>query len=310
MESKEVFYKIQLFDSYANQILAKDEYWKEFKVYENTISSLYEAARPEILTNTKDRKLIAVFAYLRGVIDGILENTKLDDIKAKIGRLLDQSIITKDEEQFFQKQSESYSLKKKGKIWDLSKINYDKLKEEFKDSKHKNIEIADLRQFIQKKLEDMLAENSTRISFMEKMQSIIEKYNSGGATTENYYEELIQFAEDLTSESERHVKEGLTAYELEIFDLLKKEKMTKDEEIKVKNAAKHLLHRLIEEQPKVLVQDWYRDSQTQAQVKSEVEKILDQDLPATYDRALFANKTNLLYQLIFDYSQKGIKWAA
>lgn len=309
-ENKEVFHKVQLFDAFANQILAKDEFWKEFKVYENTISSLYESARPEILSDSNDRRIIAVFSYLRGVIDGILENDKLDEIKAKISRLLDQSIITKDEEQFFQKQNEAYSLRKIGKIWDLSKINYEKLKEEFKDSKHKNIEITDLRQFIQKKLDDMLSENSSRILFMEKMQSIIEKYNSGGASTENYYDELVQFAEDLTKESERHVKEGLTPDELEIFDLLKKEKMTKDEEIKVKNAAKHLLHRLIEEQPKVLIQDWYKDSQTQAQVKSEVEKILDKDLPETYDRALFANKTNLLFQLIFDYSQKGIKWAA
>lgn len=311
LESKEVFHKIQLFSSYANTILAKDEYWKEFKVYENTVSALYEASRPEIVKQEKDRsKMVAVFSYLRGVIDGILETNKLDEIKAKISRLLDESIITKDEEQFFQKQNATFSLKKVGKVWDLSKIDFEKLKKEFKDVKHKNIEIADLRQFIQKKLEDMLSENSSRIRFMERMQAIIDQYNSGGSTTENYYDELVQFAEDLSQESERHVKEGLTPDELEIFDLLKKEKMTKEEEIKVKNAAKHLLKRLVEEQPKVLVQDWYRDSQTQAQVKSEVEKVLDADLPESYDRALFATKTNLLFQLIFDYSQKGIKWAA
>lgn len=311
LESKEVFRKVELFNTYANLILTKDEYWKEFKVYENTISALYEALRPEILSETKDRtKIVAVFSYLRGVIDGLLDTDKLEEVKAKISRLLDQSIITKDEEEFFQKNIETYAIKKKGKVWNLSKIDFEKLKLEFKDSKQKNIEISDLRQFIQRKLEEMLSENSSRIQFMEKMQAIIEKYNSGGSSTENYFDELLQFTEELSKESERHIKEGLTPDELEIFDLLKKEKMTKDEEIKVKNAARLLLKRLLEEQPKVLVQDWYRDSQTQAKVKLEVEKILDKELPQSYESALFANKTNLLYQLIFDYSQKRIKWAA
>jgi type I restriction enzyme R subunit len=35
----------------------------------------------------------------------------------------------------------------------------------------------------------------------------------------------------------------------------------------VKLAAKALLRRLLEEHPKLLVQDWYKDRQTQAQVK-------------------------------------------
>nr|SPS06223.1 protein of unknown function [Candidatus Nitrotoga fabula] len=46
--------------------------------------------------------------------------------------------------------------------------------------------------------------------------------------------------------------------ELEIFDLLKKDKMTQEETLKVRFAAKSLLHRLLEEHPKVLVQDWYK----------------------------------------------------
>ncbi|MDO9134223.1 hypothetical protein [Hydrogenophaga sp.] len=56
----------------------------------------------------------------------------------------------------------------------------------------------------------------------------------------------------------------MTEDELELFDLLKKDGLTKDEEQRVKLAAKHLLRRLVEEQPKVLVQDWYKDAQTQS----------------------------------------------
>ena len=51
--------------------------------------------------------------------------------------------------------------------------------------------------------------------------------------------------------------------------------MTQDEAQRVKLAAKRLLKRLVEEAPKVLVQDWYKDQQTQKQVRSEIERVLD-----------------------------------
>ena len=65
------FNKVGIFQTFADSLLAKDDYWKEFKVYENTISSLYEACKPEILEG-HFRPLIAVFQYLRGVVDGII----------------------------------------------------------------------------------------------------------------------------------------------------------------------------------------------------------------------------------------------
>ncbi len=156
----------------------------------------------------------------------------------------------------------------------------------------------------------MLKENSTRTNFAERLQRVIDKYNSGGMTTENYFDELVKFTENMKDEDERHTREGLTKDELELFDILKSDKMTKDEEIKVKNAAKHLLKRLKEEQPKVLVQDWFRDSQPQIKVQAAIEKVLDDDLPDSYGNALFKEKSKKLYEIIFDYASKGLKWIA
>ena len=87
----------------------------------------------------------------------------------------------------------------------------------------------------------MLKDNSTRVDFAQRLQAIIDKYNAGGLLTENYYNELVKFTESLKEEDERYIREGLTKDELELYDILKKDKMTKAEEIKVKNAAKHLL---------------------------------------------------------------------
>ncbi|HMS50767.1 MAG TPA: DUF3387 domain-containing protein, partial [Chitinophagales bacterium] len=145
------------------------------------------------------------------------------------------------------------------KAWkqiDLSKLDLDKLKEEYKQAPYKNIEIADLRAFIQDKLQMMMDRNVTRGSFAEKLEEIIDRYNSGNSTNENYFDDLIAFVEKMKEEEMRATREGLTEEELELFDLLKKEKLTKDEEQKVKLAAKNLLKRLKDERPKVLINDW------------------------------------------------------
>lgn len=71
--------------------------------------------------------------------------------------------------------------------------------------------------------------------------------------------------------------------------------MTQAETQKVKLAAKALLHRLLEEQPKVLVQDWFKDSQTQKRVRAAVEKVLDKKLPDSYDRVLFKVKCDAVF---------------
>ena len=309
LEGGATFSKVKIFKSFADKLLERDAHWKEFKVYENTISSFYEACKPEILEG-RFRPTIAVFQYLRGVVDSIIGEADIDAVKQKISDLLDQSVITSNSAMFQSDPRPEFRIVQKGKVLDLSKIDFDKLKEEFKEKEFKHIEIASLREFIGKKLEEMLKENRTRSNFAEKFQEIINRYNAGGMTTENYFDELVKYAEGLKEEDERHSREGLTKDELELFDILKKEKMTRAEEIKVKNAAKHLLKRLVEEQPKVLVQDWYKDSQSQLRVRAAVEEVMDEDLPDTYDKPLFKEKSAKIYELIYDYASKGVKWAA
>jgi type I restriction enzyme R subunit len=138
----------------------------------------------------------------------------------------------------------------------------------------------------------------------------VDRYNAGGTSNEAYFEELVKFTKELKGEAERHTREGLSEDELELFDLLKKESMTKDETQKVRLAAKALLHRLREEAPPVLVQDWFKDVQSQKVVRSAVETVLDSQLPNTYDRILFRKKCDDVLEMILDYASHGLKWAA
>jgi len=307
---QDTFKNIALFEQYADVLLSLDAWRKTFYVYDNTVSSLYEACKPEIFKQ-KTRPLIAVIQYLRGVIDSHIEQADIDEISQKIAELLDESVVVDNSEAFTVREHlAEYQIVQSGKKWDLSKIDFVKLKEDFAQAQYKNIEIAEIRAFIEEKLRQMMELNHTRVDFAQKLQEIIDKYNAGGSSTENYYDDLVKFAEDMKDEDDRHVREGLSEDELELFDTLKKDKLTKAEERKVKLAAKHLITRLLDEHPKVLVQDWWKDGQTQRKVKSAVEQVLDQDLPDTYDRVLFKEKSDNVFNLIVDFAVRGKKWVA
>jgi type I restriction enzyme R subunit len=123
------------------------------------------------------------------------------------------------------------------------------LRAEFKSSPYRNIELVALRDFIEKKLAEMLKENAGRTGFTESLQRTIDEYSAGGTSTED---------------------------ELELYDILKKPKMTKAQEC----------------------------------VKLALEKVFDAELPDSYDRALFIEKSRALYELILNYSAQGQKWTA
>ncbi|MGH7991024.1 MAG: type I restriction enzyme endonuclease domain-containing protein, partial [Limisphaerales bacterium] len=303
--SKDVFKNVGKFGEYANTMLAKDEWRKGFAVYENTITGLYEACKPEILGRPIVRS-VAVFQYLRGILDAIIEQTDIDAVALRVGELLDESLVVDAADELHDQAG--FRIKQSGKTWDLSKIDFEKLKGDFKTTPHKNIEIADLRAFIQKKLEQMLKQNATRTDFATRLQSIIDAYNAGSSSADNYFDELLRFTRDMKAESERHIREGLSEDELELFDLLKKDQMTKAETEKVHLAAKSLLHRLREESPKVLVQDWFRDTQSKIRVRSTVEQVLHTHLPDSYDRAVFTEKCNNVFDTMINYATQGLKW--
>ncbi|MFA6959577.1 MAG: type I restriction endonuclease subunit R [Opitutaceae bacterium] len=305
----DIFKQVEAFDQYADALLVKDEDRKAFAVFENTITSLYEACKPEILGRSVVRT-VAVFQYLRGVIDSHIQQADIDEVGRKIGELLDASVVVDPTRVQSVAEHETFAITKRGKIWDLGKIDFDKLKQDFKQTEHRNIEIADLRAFLEKKLADMLKQNATRSDFAERLRRIIEDYNAGGASNESYFEELLKFTRDLHAESERHLREGLTEDELELYDLLKKDKMTQAEEKRVKLAAKSLLERLTQAQPKVLVQEWFKDTQSKKRVETTVEAVLNEHLPDTYDRVLFKTKCSEIFGLIVNYASQGRKWAA
>ena len=83
LERQDVFKKLEDFNRFADILISNDETRKGFAVHENTITSLYEAAKPQVLGKPVVRE-VAVFQYLRGVMDAIILQQDVDAVSQKI----------------------------------------------------------------------------------------------------------------------------------------------------------------------------------------------------------------------------------
>ena len=297
------FRKLDYFGDYANIIVGNDETRNEFRVLSNIVESLYESLRPDIFSMDFDSEYKDAILYLRDIVDGKIRPEALEAAKGQIGALLDQSVLVADD-------AKTYTINGDGKEIDLSKIDLEELSAAIKRTRNKNLEIVELRKLIETKLEQMLKRNVTRSDFAERFKDIIDAYNAGGSQNDDFYERLIKFMEELRTEEERHIKEGLTEEELEIYDLLRKDELTKDEEKRVKLAAKQLYETLTGMKDELFVKGWYEDAQPKEKVRAAIWQCLGDTLPESYDKEVFSVKSAKVYQHIVDQAVMGLSWAA
>lgn len=99
----------------------------------------------------------------------------------------------------------------------------------------------------------------------------------------------------------------MTEAEQELFDLLKKEKLTKAEEKAVRLAARTLLTRLFDAKNKNIIQEWHKEKATREKVKREIQKVLGEFLPQeSYGRMLFSQKVDITFQHFYDLAELGL----
>ena len=313
--------QLEMFRKAYNKILEKDEWKDRFKVLTNLLMNLYDAAKPEIIERGWHNDKFAPLAYLNGLFCNQIDDEKLRRAKARMAETLDQSVsstmggMTGEGGAAGNMAADDIQLSDyvihQGKVIDLSKIDVEALRKEINTTPYKALEIDDLRSFIEQTLVQMINKNCTRVKFSERYKSIIDRYNAGGSENEDYYEKLLQLVEELKKEQSRSTDIGLAEEELEIFDLLRSgRKLTKAEEQKVILAAKNLYQKLMEEKDKVMVVDWYKDEQPRHQVFALIQNSLNDDLPMSYDRVSFNDKTHLLFNHFVDMAVQGYGWVA
>lgn len=140
--------------------------------------------------------------------------------------------------------------------YDISKIDFDRLKAEFERSPKKKTTVQNLRQAIEDRVRRLLEKNPLRTDFQKRYEEIVEDYNreKDRATIEQTFEALLKFIEEIGEEDSRAVREGLDEESLAIYDLLCKPELKAADIKRIKEVAIGLLQTLKAE--KLRVDQW------------------------------------------------------
>lgn len=300
---KDTFERLESLRQALDKIVSNDESKDKFKVLSNLVIALYEASKPEIFEMHFDNPKFSPINYLNGLLNNTIDDDKLRKARQKLMDVLDSSVETENPTK-----KENSFVVDDNKVIDLSKLNLDDVKARINQSPYKSISFDDLKAFVEKAVKQMINRNQTRIKFSEKYKGIIDAYNSGSTTYEEFYKALTDFLVTLKEEDQRAQREGLNEAELEIFDLLVSgKKLTKEEEQKVKLASKNLYLRLKKNKENLLVVDWYKDTQPISKVKDAIKDQLDEDLPQSYDKETFNQKSDLILNMLINKTVQGIQ---
>lgn len=187
---------------------------------------------------------------------------------------------------------------KEPKLKDLSQIDFKALRKFFDDTENKNLASESLSAELEEKIKEMARKNKIRKRFLDRLDSLIQEYNTGSRDLDSFFEELVELAKELSEEDASAIKENLSEEELAIFDLIRKENLNPNEEKQVKKVAHELLTKLKAEK---FVLDWKRKEETRADVKITIQDILYDNLPAPiYSEQDCEDRTQKVYFHIYD----------
>lgn len=186
------------------------------------------------------------------------EKADISEILREMHAIVDEAIVPT-----------SIVAKEESRLYDISNIDFDRLKEEFKKSPVKNTTVANLNEAVEKRLSQMIKKNPLRIDYYQKYQEIIEGYNKekDRVTIEETFEQILRFVKDLDQEEKRGVREGLDEEKLALYDLLiSGKKLSKKESDRIKEVGQELLQSLKAE--KLNMSNWKEKESTKAEIKT------------------------------------------
>jgi len=187
------------------------------------------------------------------------------------------------------------------KKFDISNIDFDRLRKEFEKAQNKNLLLKDLQQLVEERLAKMLRQNPLRIDYYQRYQEIVDEYNRDNKKDEIaiIFENLMKLVSELDEEQKRYVREGFESdEELTMFDLLVKDSLSKEEVKKVKKLAQTMLSKIKE---RIHELDHWRDKEeTQSIISVLIRDLLWSDLPDSYDDNAIATYRQQIYEYVYN----------
>lgn len=280
-------------------VMGTDQEQQAFLRHAGTVWTLFKAVLPDPAADQwrVEAAVLHVMAEkVRALREDPAKKARVQRVAEEIEKLLDEAILG------IEITAPVRAGDDRAGLFDLSKIDFDKLRERFSQGQKKT-QTQKLRTAIERKLEELAAQNPTRTSLVERFQELIADYNAGSLNVERLFDSLLAFIRDLDEEDGRAIREGLTEEELAIVDILTKPEpaLTDEELLLVKKVAKTLLETLKKEK---LVLDWRLKERAKAAVRSAIQEALDH-LPPAYDDAIWQGKVAQTYEWVFDHYSGG-----
>lgn len=284
------FQFIVLRDAATEALIADPEVRAEFMSAATVARKLFKAVLPHPAAAQWQSRV----ALIRALVEHIAGLNRviydLEEVTDAVDALLDRSVGA--EEYVIRTAAEGQRV---DPFIDLSKIDFESLAKQFGDKPR--AETERLAALLKARAERGAAINPTRIEFVERIEALIADYNAGSLNIDEYLRRLVALSGDLNAEEQRAVTEDMTEQELAIFDLLTKPEpvLTAEELVIVRASAKRLLEHLHDK----LVIDWRRKADASAGVRTEIKKVLDEDLPEQpYPPAMFDAKVAAIFDHI------------
>jgi type I restriction enzyme R subunit len=162
-------------------------------------------------------------------------------------------------------------------IYDISKIDFERLRREFEKSNTKRSTVQNLKEAVEKKLNQLLLQNPLRTDFQNHYQQLVEGYNQekDRVTIEKTFADLMNLVKAMDDEGQRAARENLTEESLVVFDLLLKPDPNKKDIERIKKVAVELLATLKAERLKI--DNWRDKEASRDAVKQQIHDFLYDD---------------------------------
>jgi type I restriction enzyme R subunit len=220
------------------------------------------------------------------------EKADITDIIRQLHSIVDDAVETQNRSAIVEA-SPSY---------DISTIDFDRLRREFERSPIKRTTVQNLKTVIEQRLQRLLQQNPLRTDFQRHYEEIVTEYNreKDQVTIEKTFEALLRIIDEMDEEESRAAREGLDEESLAIFDLLRKPNLKPNDIKRIKAVAVSLLKTLKAE--KLRINHWREKESTRDAVRLAIQDYLWSDktgLPVTYSDEDIQTKTEALFIHVF-----------
>ena len=240
---------------------------------------------------------VNIYRADRDAIDIVYKSLQQDraqiditDIIRQLHQVVDEAITTTDR------------AAEEREAYDISQIDFDRLKREFERSPTRQTTVQNLRQAVENRLRRLLRQNPLRTDFQQHYEAIVADYNrqKERVTIERTFEALLKLIEELDDEERRAIREGLDEEALAVFDLLRKPALSTSDIRHIKAVAVELLKTLKAE--KLRVDQWRDKEASRDAVRVTIRDFLWDDatgLPESYTDGEVTARSDEVFRHVF-----------